>query len=80
VFANLTLEMFGIDCGVIFVFALIAGLVMFLVYKAGDLLFLRKVCLEEQIAKGNIAAAIFSSAIVLGIAIVIGNVISGVLR
>jgi uncharacterized membrane protein YjfL (UPF0719 family) len=41
--------------------------------KLVDLFFLRRVDLEEEIKKGNIAAAIFASALILGATMIIAQ-------
>lgn len=41
--------------------------------KLVDLFFLRRIDLEEEIKKGNVAAAVFSAALILGAAMIIAR-------
>lgn len=75
----LSFETLALDCLVLVVFAVPSILLIAFGYKFIDWV-LGKVDLEEQVQKGNIAAAILSGAIVLGICIVIAAVIWGVLH
>ncbi len=58
------------------IFGLIGLVVTVLTIKAIDAAFYRKIDLEEEIKRGNIAAAIFASALLLFAAIIIGNALS----
>lgn len=46
-------------------YALIGFVLAILAILAVDKLFLRKLCLQEEIQKGNMAAAVFASALVI---------------
>lgn len=46
-------------------YALIGFVLAILAILAVDKLFLRKLCLQEEILKGNMAAAVFASALVI---------------
>lgn len=54
------------------VYAIIALFVGVLAVRLLDKLILKKIDLEEEIQKGNIAAAIFGSVLVLFVAIIVG--------
>jgi uncharacterized membrane protein YjfL (UPF0719 family) len=75
----MNLETFGLDCLVIATFALLAAGLIAVSYRVVDWA-LRKVNLEEQVQQGNLAAAVLSGAIVLGICVVVAAVITGVLH
>lgn len=67
-FANATAVMLFINLG----YALVALVLGVAGIKLVDRLFLRKLDLEDEIQKGNIAAAIFASTLILFVAIIIG--------
>jgi len=54
------------------IYAVIALFVGLLAIKIFDNLILKKIDLEEEIKKGNIAAAIFSSTLLIFVAIILG--------
>jgi uncharacterized membrane protein YjfL (UPF0719 family) len=54
------------------IYAIVALFVGLLALRILDHLLLRKIDLEEEIKKGNIAAAIFSATILLFVAIILG--------
>lgn len=70
-FLKATLVSLGINVA----FAVIALFVSFAAIRFFDAKFLRKVDIEEELAKGNVAVAIFASSIMLFVALI---VVSGV--
>jgi uncharacterized membrane protein YjfL (UPF0719 family) len=71
-FAKATSVMLGINL----LYAILGLVLAVLSVKAVDHFFLRKLDLEEEIHKGNIAAAIFASALMLGVMVVVAVVLS----
>jgi FtsH-binding integral membrane protein len=66
----------GYGVTLVLIYALIGALALFVCFKAFDKA-ITKIDLEEEIKKGNVAAAIFSAAIVIGIALIVAAAISG---
>lgn len=54
------------------IYAVVALVVGVLTVRVVDRVLLKKIDLEQEIAKGNIAAAIFGSVLVLFVAIILG--------
>lgn len=54
------------------VYAIVALFIGALALRVVDRWFLRKIDLEEEIKKGNLAAAVFASTLLLFVAIIIG--------
>lgn len=54
-------------------YAVVALIIGALALKVVDRWLLRKIDLEDEIKKGNLAAAIFASTVLLFVAIIVGN-------
>lgn len=62
--------------GINLLYALVGLVLAIISVKMIDHLFLRKLDLEEEIHKGNMAAAVFASSLVLGAMIVVAAVLA----
>lgn len=89
VLAGITLPVFASDttakCAVaspwygvlmVLLYAVVGAVVLFVCFKLFDLAITR-IKFEKEIKNGNIAAAIFASSIVIGIAMIVAAAISG---
>jgi uncharacterized membrane protein YjfL (UPF0719 family) len=61
-FARASAMMLGINL----VYAVVGFLISVIAILIVDKIFLKKICLQDEIKKGNIAAAIFAAALILG--------------
>jgi uncharacterized membrane protein YjfL (UPF0719 family) len=68
-FARATSVMLGVNL----LYAILAMVLTIVTLKVIDVLFLRKIDLEEEIKKGNLAAALFAAALVIASAIIISK-------
>jgi len=68
-FAKASAVMLGINL----TYAIVAFFFGIAAFKIVDLIFLRKLDLEEEIKKNNLSAAIFASALVLAAAIIVSR-------
>lgn len=68
-FAKASAVMLGVNL----TYAIIAFLLGIAAFKIVDRIFLRKIDLEEEIKKNNLAAAIFASALVIAAAIIVSR-------
>jgi len=68
-FAKASAVMLGINL----LYAFLGIIIAVIGIKLVDVFFLRRVDLEEEIKKGNIAAAIFASALILGATMIIAQ-------
>ena len=68
-FARASAVMLGINL----LYALLGIVIAVIGIKLIDVFFLRRIDLEEEIKKGNIAAAIFAAALILGAAMIIAR-------
>ena len=59
--------------GINLLYALLGIVIAVIGIKLIDVFFLRRIDLEEEIKKGNIAAAIFAAALILGAAMIIAR-------
>ena len=60
----------------VLIYALVGAFALFICFKAFDKA-ITKIDLEEEIKKGNMAAALFSAGIIIGIALIVAAAISG---
>lgn len=68
-FARASAVMLGINL----LYAFLGIIIAVIGIKLVDIFFLRRIDLEEEIKKGNMAAAIFAAALILGAAMIIAR-------